>query len=101
MKAGWPKKKTAKNMNDNRLSHMEEMLGKLFEAVISMARIEDRMISVFKRLDRVDEGFNNSDKRMDELEQTSIKRGQTIAFAERLFWIILTGAVGLVFVYLR
>ena len=83
MTAGWQKKKKAKNMNDNRLSHMEEMLDKLFEAVISMARIEDRMISVFKRLDRVDEGFNKSSKRMDELEQTSIKRGQTIAFAER------------------
>ena len=68
MKAGWPKKKTAKNMNDNRLSHMEEMLDKLFEAVISMARIEDRMISVFKLLDRVDEGFNKSDNRIDELE---------------------------------
>ena len=68
MKAGWPKKKTAKNMNDNRLSHMEEMLDKLCEAVISMARIEDRMISVFKRLDRVDEGFNKSDNRIDELE---------------------------------
>ena len=88
-------------MNDNRLSCMEEKLDKLFEAVISMARIEERMISVFKRLDRVDEGFNKSDKRMDELEQTSIKRGQTIVFAERLFWIILAGAVGLVFVYLR
>ena len=88
-------------MNDNRLSRIEEKLDKLFEAVISMARIEERMISVFKRLDRVDEGFNKSDKRMDELEQTNIKRGQTIAFAELLFWIILTGAVGLVFVYLR
>ena len=88
-------------MNDNRLSRIEEKLDKLLEAVISIARIEEWMISVFKRLDRVDEGFNKSDKRMDELEQTNIKRGQTIAFAERLFWIILTGAVGLVFVYLR
>ena len=41
-------------MNDNRLSRMEEKLDKLSEAVISMARIEDRMISLFKRLDRVD-----------------------------------------------
>ena len=41
-------------MNDNRMSRMEEKLDKLSEAVISMARIEDRMISVFKRLDRVD-----------------------------------------------
>ena len=88
-------------MNDNRMSRMEEKLDKLSEAVISMARIEDRMISVFKRLDRVDEGFNKSDRRMDELEQTSIKRGQTIAFSERLFWIILTGSVSLVLVCLR
>ena len=88
-------------MNDNRMSRMEEKLDKLSEAVISMARIEERMISVFKRLDRVDEGFNKSDKRMDELEQTSIKRGQTIAFSERLFWVILTGSVSLIFVCLR
>ena len=84
-------------MNDPRLSRMED---KLSEAVISMAQMEERLVSVFKRLDRVDEGFNKSDQRMDELEQTSVKRGQTIALAERLFWIILTGAVGLVFVYL-
>ena len=58
------------------------------------------MVFLVKRPDRVDEGFNKSDQRMDELEQTSVKRGQTIALAERLFWIILTGAVGLVFVYL-
>ena len=70
-------------MNDNRLSRTEEKLDKLSEAVISMLRIEERMISLFKRLDRVDEGFNKSDKRMDELEQTSIRRGQNIAFAER------------------
>ena len=70
-------------MNYNRLSRMEEELDKLSEAVISMARIEERMIFVFKRLDRVDEGFNKSDKRMDELKQTSISRGQNITFAER------------------
>ena len=88
-------------MNDNRLSRIEEKLDKLFEAVISMARIEDRMISVFKRLDRVDEGFNNSDKLIQKLEQTNIKLGQIIGFSERLFWVILTGSVSLVFVCLR
>ena len=88
-------------MTHERLSRIEEKLDKLSEAIICMARIEEQMISVFKWLDWVDEGFNKSDKCMDELEQTSIKRGQTIAFADRLFWIILTAAVGLVFVYLR
>ena len=88
-------------MNDTRLSRMEDKLDKLAEAVISMARMEERLVSAFKRLDLVDEGFNKSDQRTGKLKQTSIKRGQTIAFSERLFWIILTGAVGLVFVYLR
>ena len=80
---------------------MEEKLHKLSESVISMARMEERLVSVFKRLDRVDDDFNKPDQRMDDLEQTSFKRDQTIAFAERLFWIILTGAVGLVLVCLR
>ena len=83
-------------MNDNRLSRMEEKLDKLSEAVISVARIEERMIFVFKRLDRVDEGFNKSDKRMDELEQTSIRRGQNIAFAELAYRTVPASTVGLV-----
>ena len=83
-------------MNDNRLSRMEEELDKLYEAVISMARIEERMISVFKRLDRVDEGFNKSDKRMDELEQTSIRRSQNIAFSELPYRTVPASTVGLV-----
>ena len=70
------KEKGKEGINDYRLSRMEEKLEKLSEAVISMARIEEQMISVFKRLDWVDEGFNKSDKCMDELEQTSIKRAK-------------------------
>jgi len=88
-------------MTDARLKRMEDKLDTLSEAIVQMARMEERMISLFKRLDRVDEIFNKLDQRMDQLEQTSIKRGQTIAFAERLFWIVMTGAVGLIFVYLR
>ena len=59
-------KKWQKVMNDPRLSRMEDKLDKLSEAVISMARMEERLVSVFKRLDRVDEGFNKSGQRMDE-----------------------------------
>jgi len=88
-------------MTDARLKRMEDKLDTLSEAIVQMARMEERMISLFKRLDRVDETFNKLDHRMDQLEQTSIKRGQTIAFAERLFWIVMTGAVGLIFIYLR
>jgi hypothetical protein len=66
-----------------------------------MARIEERLVSVEKRMDKIDALFKKFDDRMDYMERQAIARGQEIAFAERFFWMILTGAVGLCFVYLR
>ena len=88
-------------MNDERLSRMETKLDKLSEAVVTMARMEERMITVFKRLDMIDDAWKKYGNRLDEIEKQALKRGSKIAFAERIFWMILTGAVGLCFVYLR
>ena len=88
-------------MSNQRLSRMEDKLDKLSEAVILMARMEERLVSVDKRMDKVDDVFKKFDDRIDDTEGQAIARGQKIAFAERFFWIILIGAVGLCFVYLR
>ena len=88
-------------MNDERLSRMETKPHKWPEAVIAMARMEERMITVFKRLDMIDDACKKYDNRMDEIQKQALTRGQRIAFAERIFWTILTAAVGLCFVYLR
>ena len=88
-------------MEDERLSRMETKIDKLYEAVVAMARMEERMITVFKRLDMSDDAQKKYDDRMYEIKRKALKRGQKIAFAERIFWMILIGAVGLCFVYLR
>ena len=88
-------------MTDARLSRMEDKLDKLSEAIISTARMEERLVSVDKRMDKVDDLFKKFDDRLDDIERQAIARGQKIAFVERFFWMILTGAVGLCFVYLR
>ena len=88
-------------MIDERLSRMETKIDKLYEAVVAMARMEERMITVFKRLDMSDDARKKYDDRINEIERKALIRGQRIAFAERIFWMILTGAVGLCFVYLR
>lgn len=88
-------------MSDDRLSRMEEKLDKLSEAVVAMARMEERMITVFKRMEAFDTMNKKIDERVDDMEKQAIARGQKIAFAERFFWMIGTGAVGLAFVYLR
>lgn len=88
-------------MHEDRLDRIEEKLDKMSEAIICLARMEERMVTVFRRLDTFDDLCKKMDARMDEYEKQAIARGQKIAFAERVFWMILTGAVGLVFVYLR
>ena len=88
-------------MSDDRLSRMEEKLDRLSEAVVAMARMEERMLTLFKRMDKFDSCIQKVDDRLDEMARQAIARGQKIAFAERIFWMICTGAVGLAFVYLR
>ena len=80
---------------------MEDKLDNLSEAIISMARIEERLVSVDKRIAKIDDLFKKFDERMDDIKRQAIARGQKIAFAERFFWMIMTGTVGLCFVYFR
>ena len=88
-------------MSDERLSRMEDKLDKLSEAVVEMARMEERLLTIFKSLEHMDAAFKKYDDRVDEIEKQALIRGQKIAFAERLFWMVVTGAVGLAFVFLR
>ena len=80
---------------------MEDKLDKLSEAVVEMARIQERLLTIFKRLEHMDSAFKKYDDRVDEIEKQALIKGQKIAFAERLFWMVVTGAVGLAFVFLR
>ena len=66
-----------------------------------MARMEERLLTIFKRLEHMDAAFKKYDDRVDEIEKQALSKGQKIAFAERLFWMVITGAVGLAFVFLR
>jgi frataxin-like iron-binding protein CyaY len=86
---------------EDRLDRMENKLDKLSEAVYAIARMEERMLTVFKRLENVDAIIKKMDDRLDDMEKQAIARGQKIAFAERIFWMVCTGAVGLAFIYLR
>ena len=88
-------------MTDERLGRMEDKRDKLSEAVVEMARMEERLLTIFKRLEHMDAAFKKYDDRVDDIEKQALIRGQKIAFSERLFWMVVTGAVGLPFIFLR
>ena len=88
-------------MTDDRLDRIEGKVDKLSDAVVEMARMEERLVTVYKRIDNVEALLKKMDDRLDQMERQALVRGQKIAFAERLFWMVVTGAVGLAFVFLR
>jgi len=62
-------------MEDERLSWMVTKIDKLSEAFMAMARIEERMITIFKLLDMIDDAWNEYDDRMNEIERKALIRG--------------------------
>jgi hypothetical protein len=84
--------------DDNpRLGRIESKLDKLSDAIVSLARMEERMITLFKRMDSYDSYQKKLDDRVDELEEISQGRGHFLRLFERVFWIVITAAVGSVF----
>ena len=86
---------------EDRLDRIENKVDRLADAMVEMARMEERLVSVFKRMESLCATLKKMDDRLDEIERKALLRGQKIAFAERIFWMVCTGAVGLAFVYLR
>ena len=66
-----------------RLDRIEEKLDKVGEAIISLARMEERMITLFKRMDLYDENQQKLEVRIGKLEVTSASAAwvERVAFA--------------------
>ena len=88
-------------MDESRLHRIENKLDKLAEAVVSLARMEERMVTLFNRMERYEGRQEGLEARIDEVETTNIKNGATLRFAERVFWIAATAAISTGFWYLR
>jgi len=88
-------------MSDDRLDRIEKKLDDMAKAIVSLARMEERMLTLFKRMDAYDEGQKDIAKRVRSLEDSVGTNGQALRFAERLFWIIASAGVASLFYFVR
>ena len=88
-------------MTDKRLSRIEDKLDKLSSAVITLARMEERMITVFKRMDNIDNQQKMLWDRIQKLDEITSSRGHKLQFFERIWWIVFTATIGACFFYMR
>lgn len=79
--------------DEQRLDRIEQKLDKLADAVVSLARMEERMLTLFKRMDSHDSRLTKTEEEVDDLKSRVGTNGQALRFAERVFWIVVAAGV--------
>ena len=74
--------------DDHRLERIESKLDEVGKAIVALARMEERMITLFKRMDTLDAEQTAQSRRLQLMESKVGNNGQVLRFAERVFWII-------------
>ncbi len=80
---------------EQRLTRFEEKLDTINDALVSLARIEERVTTILKHNDRIHEQVRELDERIDALESQNAVQEFTLGKGERLFWLGMTVFVGL------
>ena len=73
-------------MTEDRLRRVEQKIDSLQEAIVSLARVEERITTIFSRQTKIEERVNSMDDKLSRINPV-------IAFAERLFWILIVAYV--------
>lgn len=74
---------------EKNLDKLGDKIDELTKVVTAMARIEERMVTLFKRMDRYDEAQADLDDRLAEVEKVSTKRGVVYQLLDKGFWLVV------------
>ena len=80
-----------------RLERIEAKLDSVGEALVALARLDERMITLFKRMQTLDDQQSDQSNRLVKLEGNVGSNGASLRFAERCFWIVLAAVVTFAF----
>ena len=79
--------------DDHRLDRIEKRLDEMSQAIISIARMEEKILTVFKRIEDHGTRITRVEDDMNTVKNKTGLNGQTLRFAERVFWIVAAAGV--------
>ena len=84
-------------MSDNidRLARIEGKLDKMSEAIVSLARMEERMITLFKRMDTYDAQQAVVTERLAKVEVSQANSDGSNKWVDRVIVAVVTGAISM------
>jgi hypothetical protein len=71
-------------------ARQSSMRSDLQDVLITVARIDERMVTMFNRQEDIEQRVNSMDKKIQLISPT-------VKFGERVFWIMLVVVVGMFF----
>ena len=82
--------------NNARLDRIEEKIDKLSEAMVAMARAEEKLAGLKEDHDRAFERLNRFSQKLDEIENVVNDNARTVQTINKLFWIAIGTAAAAV-----
>lgn len=79
------------------LERLEAKVDRMSDAIVSLARMEERMVTLFNRMDRYDAEQRDVIKRVAELERVTIGRGHFFRWMDRGGIAVLSAAIAFAF----
>ena len=82
---------------DPRLSRIEEKLDKLADAVVSLARMEERMLTIFKRIEFYETKQIQLEQRVTEIELQDAGHNSIYRILDKSVWLVVGVALAFFF----
>ncbi len=86
---------------EHRLERIEQTLDKLTEAVAQIARVDERLMHVFTRLERHEKRLDDQEDDLKEIVSAVTLNTGSVKTAERFFWVAVSACASLVVYMMR
>jgi DNA repair ATPase RecN len=80
--------------DDSRLDRIEAKIDKLTDAMISVARAEEKLVSMEQKYSAQYDRMNKFSQKLDELERIVTTNAATVQTINKLFWIAIIAMAG-------
>ena len=85
-----------KETQAQRLDRIEDKIDKLSDAMVSLARAEEKLIAIEKNNHSSVERMNRFSQKLDAIEKKVDENAHTVGIINRLFWVVIVAAAGAV-----
>lgn len=82
--------------DEQRLSRIEGKLDRLAEAMVALARVEERMVTLFRWTESSDTRIAAVEERIAAIEKRDIGRGHFFRVFDKLAWLLVGAAVAVI-----